>query len=338
MKFLDITGLKQVISKLQEWTEVKLSKKVDTVDLKKYKKKKKTVQHIIGRSLPLTIDTGSQENWYWFEGNLSIRVRRRYKHSLTNEKRNTITMFEKLLSNVGKSSISLYITQDCLRFDKVGCNTGLWHDTTGNVNNSVIFLQNALAIDPMTEVPYGGPVGVTLLKYTLTENSLELYVKIRTDNPRMLKFSSKTFYYTSSCKNNAIKKACYPSKINPPTFYPDSIDKPFLSNYIDSGLWGWEDEGFSYRKKSVLLKRRHSVRRKTLDPTTGKLINIRTAPRFTKVRFNSKNDVPIDKGYYRVYIAHKHQKKYIGDIIVSAHRWKIENGKRKIDRYKIQGV
>lgn len=66
MKFLDITGLQHVISKLKEWVERKLSAKVDTIDLKKYKKKKKTVQNIIGRAIPVSLDPLSQENWYYF--------------------------------------------------------------------------------------------------------------------------------------------------------------------------------------------------------------------------------------------------------------------------------
>lgn len=74
MKFLDLQGLQQVISKLKEWVEGKLSTKVETTTLQQYKKKKKTIQHIIGRAIPLTIDTRSQENWYWFQYHLPIRV------------------------------------------------------------------------------------------------------------------------------------------------------------------------------------------------------------------------------------------------------------------------
>lgn len=337
MKFLDITGLKQVISKLQEWTQKKLDKKVNTTSLQKYKKKKKTVQHIIGRALPLTIDTSSQENWYWFENNLPIRVRRHRNNNLTNNKQNTITTFDKLLSNIGNVSISLYITLNGYDFQRIDYDKGELDYTNVNERASLLTLKNTLVFDPITGERYDRPIGVTLLRYTLTENSLELYVKIRTDNPLMIKFNSKTLCYTSDCIRN-IKKTYHPNIINTSSDYISSIDKQMLGSYLDYRLCGWESKKHSYAEKSILLKRRHSVRRKTLNPATGKLIKIRTAPRFTKVRLNNNLDVSIDKGYYMVYVAYNHLKKYIGDIVVSAHRWKIENGKRKIDRYKINGV
>ena len=337
MKFLDITGLKQVISKLQEWTQKKQDKKANTTRWQKYKKKKKTVQHIIGRALPLTIDTSSQENWYWFENNLPIRVKRRYKNGLTNDNRNTIITFDKLLSNIGNVSISLYITLNGYDFQRIDYDKGELDCTNVNHNASLLTLKNTLVFDPMTGERYGRPVGVTLLRYTLTENSLELYVKIRTDNPLMIKFNSKTLCYISDCRSN-IKKTYHPNIINTFSNYASYIDKPILSSYVANKLCGWGNKKRSYGKKSILLKRRHSVRIKTINPATGKLIKIRTAPRFTKVRFNNNFDVSIDKGYYMVYVAYNHLKKYIGDIVVSAHRWKIENGKRKIDRYKIKGV
>lgn len=306
----------------------KLDKKVNTTSLQKYKKKKKTVQHIIGRALPLTIDTSSQENWYWFENNLPIRVRRNYKYNVTDDKQNTVTTFDKLLSNKGQASICLYITLDEITFQRID-----YDENKLSGNDSVLILTNALVFDPITGDRYDRPIGATLLRYTLTENSLELYVKIRTDNPLMIKFNSKILYYTSDCRDN-IKKTYHPNKINISSNYASSIDKSILGCYVASNLCGWENKKHSYKKKSILLKRRHSVKRKTINPATGELINIRTAPRFTKVRLNNNFGVSIDKGYYMVYVAYNHLKN-IQEILQCLHiDGKQKNGKRKIDMYK----
>lgn len=82
MKFLDINGLRLVISKLKEWVTSKLDTKVDkdVLDNKllKYKVKGNGYKNIIGRSIP--IEGNSGPDVYWFMNHLPIRLKSRYSY------------------------------------------------------------------------------------------------------------------------------------------------------------------------------------------------------------------------------------------------------------------
>ena len=194
--------------------------------------------------------------------------------------------------------------------------------------SNLIVLMGALNTNPKTGDPFGNAVGVRLDNVRLTETSLVLYISIDLSNPITKNFKSKTFQYISIGDGTIIKK--YIPNISTSKIIGYTIENVNTNRFPH--IYPWNTSSLS--RGDILMKRRHSVRRKTLDPTTGKLKCIRTAPRFTK----DNRPLLRTQGYYRVYTAYNHFKSYIGDVVITANKWEIENGKRVPVKYTIKGI
>lgn len=337
MKFLDITGLQHVIFKLKEWVEKKLSAKVDTIDLKKYKKKKKTVQHIIGRAIPVSLDPSSQENWYYFTNHLPFRFP---------NKSDTKKLYDTFLT---KAKATNGIVSLWARPEHMG---NVEYTEIKNITlqvNSTNLMRGIIFRFLNTSVPYefyiGETFGVKLDSLSLNETSLVIYITIKSIEYYSLpSFTTTKIQYKHGINDNKYIKTykLFSGFVGIWKLYPEHITS---INEIEAiGGYDYRDRDHVDRgKMKYVLKKRHSVSRKTLDPLTGKLKKIRTAPRFTKVigtyeenEFGGKDfSTSYTSGYYKVYIAKYNRKQYIGDIAITPRKYEIKNGKRVPTYYKI---
>lgn len=337
MKFLDITGLQHVISKLKEWVERKLSAKVDTIDLKKYKKKKKTVQHIIGRAIPVSLDPLSQENWYYFTNHLPFRFPNK-----SDKKKLYDTFLTKAIATNG--IVSLWAKPE--HMGEYGKYSEI-ENTTLQVNRmnprGIIF--RFLNTSVPHEFYIGETFGVKLDSLSLNETSLVIYITIKKiDYYSRPSFTTTKIQYRHGINDNKYIKTykLFSGFVGIWKLYPEHITS---INEIEAiGGYDYRDRDKEDRgKMKYVLKKRHSVSRKTLDPLTGELKKIRTAPRFTKVKGTyEKNEsggkyfsTSYTSGYYKVYIAKYNRKQYIGDIAITPGKYEIKNGKRVPTYYKI---
>ena len=336
MKFLDLQGLQKVISKLKEWVEGKLSTKVETITLREYKKKKKTVQHIIGRALSLDTDNQSQENWYWFIDNVAFRTARSGVTS------SIMAFFPGTLTHISSNISVLY------RFKSGGDNDPYIKIDSSLLVNITSYVEERYC----TFVVYGigsatnnttMPIGIHLDSYVLTSSLLTLKITIFQTSYKNIQFVSNKYRYAIYPQSEGIKVVktirLPKIKIGPNASICQYSDTEIASFFNDDPVRLWY-RGIRASGIKLLLKKRHSVKRKVLDPSTGDLVRIRTAPRFTKIRgsfIEGTGGVASNysKGYYQVYACKDRFIQYIGDIVITAARWKIEDGKRKVEKYKI---
>lgn len=337
MKYLDITGLQYLISKLKEWVTSKLDTKVDkdVLDNKllKYKVKGNGYKNIIGRSIP--IEGYGGPDVYWFMNHLPIRV---------NAGTPISDRFRSIYDAIAREENGYKIVFKFIPSYKTHTeNQELNVFNTVEISSTALIEQNGrcFTFKNMLHDMWGSaPIGVSLYLLTSTEYSFTMYfiIKLRSNNDTPmsppLSFTNKTLCYK---KNGMVFQKTYTPN------YIISDDRSYSGkphHILLNGIYGGKITS-RLKKRTIFMARRHSVGRKTLNPTTGKLMKIRTAPRFTWVKSsNKKSSVSpsLDKGYYKVYVGWNRVKCYIGDIVVTANKWKIENGKRKIDIYKIKGV
>lgn len=337
MKFLDITGLKQVISKLQEWVTNKLDTKVDkdALDNKllNYKVKGRQYKNIIGRSIP--IENIGGPDVYWFMNHLPIRI------SIGKPRSDRLrSIYDAILRRESGYEI-IFKFIPCFRTHTENSELNVFDTVHISSRDHILYSRYCLVFLEILEIFGGGvPIGVSLYSVTYTEYSFTIVFSVRLDYadntplPPPSSFTSKTLCY----KKNGLSF----QKVYTPNYVisGDSVQSGKPQRIMLNKIYGGNITK-RLHKRTIFMARRHSVGRKTLDPATGKLIKIRTAPRFTWVRSSNKNfsvSPALDKGYYKVYVGWNRVKHYIGDIVVTANKWKIENGKRKIDIYKIKGV
>lgn len=337
MKFLDINGLRLVISKLKEWVTSKLDTKVDkdVLDNKllKYKVKGNGYKNIIGRSIP--IEGYGSPDVYWFMNHLPIRLKAGAPIS---------DRFRSIYDAIARGENGYKIVFKFIPSYKTHTenqelnvfNTVEISSTTSIVKNEYCFIFENILHDMWDSAP----IGVSLYLKTSTEYSFTMVfsIKLRQDGDTPvsppLYFTSKTLCYKQN--GMAFQKTYTPNYI----ISDDRVYSGKPQHILLNEIYGGKITS-RLKKRTIFMARRHSVGRKTLNPTTGKLMKIRTAPRFTWVKSSNKNSSvspSLDKGYYKVYVGWNRVKCYIGDIVVTANKWKIENGKRKIDIYKIKGV